>query len=90
MDSGPFDDTTFQDNEFAAAAVKEEESPIEDATEQADAATVANVTHDEVQSMCLLLSTTRTSQPVPGPTGLQNGAAATPSQSLSVEGMCTM
>ena len=44
----PFDDTIFQDNEFAAAAVTEEVPSIHDTTEQADAAAVANVTHADV------------------------------------------
>ena len=35
-----FDDTIFQDNEFAAAAVTEEGPPIHDNTEQADVAAV--------------------------------------------------
>ena len=38
----PFDETIFQDDEFAAAAVTEEGSPIEDIAEHADAAAVAN------------------------------------------------
>ena len=36
----PFDDTIFQANEFAAAAVTEEGPPIHDTTEQADMAAV--------------------------------------------------
>ena len=46
----PFDDTIFQDNEFAAAAVTEEGPPIYDTTEQADVAAV--------EGMCTMLTCT--------------------------------
>ena len=89
----PFHDTIFQDNEFATAAVTEEGSPIHDTTEQADAAAVANVTHADVHAVDVPVVVDHQdfpAAPTPGPSGLQSSAAATPRQSLSVEGMCTM
>ena len=89
----PFDDTIFQGNEFASAAVTEGGPPIHDTTEQADVAAVANVTHAEVHAVDVPVVVDHQdfpAAPIPGPSGLQSGAAATPRQSLSVERMCTM
>ena len=89
----PFNDIIFQDNEFAAAAVTEEGPPIHDTTERADVAAVANVTHADVHAVDVSVVVDHQdfpAAPIPGPSGLQSGAAATPRQSLSVEGICTM
>ena len=89
----PFDDTIFQDNEFAAVAVIEEGPPIYDTTEQADVAADVNVTHADVRTVNVPFVVDHQdfpAAPIPGPPGLQSGAAATPRQSISVEGMCTM
>ena len=71
----------FQDNEFAAAAVTEEVPPIHETTKQAGVAAVANVTHAEVQAVDVPVVVDHQDSPaasIPGPPGLQSGAAATP------------
>ena len=72
----------------------EEGPPIHDTTEQADAAAgCANVTHADVHAVDVPVVVDHddfSAAPIPGPSGLQSGAATIPRQSLSVEGMCTM
>ena len=62
-------------------------------TEQADVAADVNVTHADVRTVNVPFIVDHQdfpAAPIPGPPGLQSGAAATPRQSISVEGMCTM
>ena len=56
-------------------------------------AAFANVTHADVHAVDVPVVVDHQdfpAAPLPGPSGLQSSAAATPRQSLSVEGICTM
>ena len=70
----PFDDTIFQDNEFAAAMVTEEGPSIVDIAEQANVAAIATITHAEVHAVDVPVVVVHKDFPaelIQGPSGLR-------------------